>query len=800
MALTRPKLGQINTNVTVLNDAITVLSAGANQANVDVGFLINRAHGLVPNAAFYYSETLDTFVTAFTANSGGTDSNILVTNYADFTAGNVYTTGLYWTGNGLPINFATGGSGSGNITVRSLFSGNLQPNVTVANITAIEFDEESGFDIQNRGSGNVLVAMNSTFKYWEVTGSEQLVAVGLDHITINSGNNLVITSNANATPYKSITFSVNSNPVFNNVSAAGYFWANGTPFVSSNYGNTDVSAYLDSYFIYANANAASQTTAFTTLDANVGSYQLWANTSITNLQSNAAFQANLIDVLTGNAASQGSLLDVLVANAVEQSANLTSLLSNAAAQEASLTSLVNNAASQSGAIDSINANVGSYQLYANANAATQATAISTIDANLGAYQVWANSTFGTSSYGDSNVASYLSPYYTYANANAATQTTEIVGLRANIEAANAAIITANTGMKSYVDDQIVSAGGYGNTQVNVYLPTYTGNLNPGNITASGTIVGGGVRNTSGSTPPANPTVGDTWYDTDNDTLLRYINDGDSNQWVDLSGIIVGETPTAFGNAEVAAYLTTYTGNISAGNIISGNIVPSANVTYNLGTSELRWKDIYLSGNTIYLGDTTITENKAIGTITFIPPATIDNPNPTAIVFSANGSISTVETVNGTATANTVISTFSNITVTGNVVSDSVYATSYFFANGTPFVSGGGTTYTDSNVAAYLPTHTGNISAGNVTVTGNIVGGGVRNSAGSTPPADPSIGDKWWNTNNDILYTYLSDGTSKNWIDTGGPVAGTGIGITNLDAGTPYSVYGGLTGLDCGGVT
>jgi hypothetical protein len=68
-------------------------------------------------------------------------------------------------------------------TVRSTFANN-QPYVTVANVTALEFDDDSGFTVTNRGSGNVLVGMSSTFKYWEVTGSQQLVASGLDHITI----------------------------------------------------------------------------------------------------------------------------------------------------------------------------------------------------------------------------------------------------------------------------------------------------------------------------------------------------------------------------------------------------------------------------------------------------------------------------------------------------------------------------------------------------------------------------------------------------------------------------------------
>lgn len=36
--------------------------------------------------------------------------------------------------------------------------------------------------------------------------------------------------------------------------------------------------------------------------------------------------------------------------------------------------------------------------------------------------------------------------------------------------------------------------------------------------------------------------------------------------------------------------------------VTGDILPTANVTYDLGSNSLRWKDIYLSGNSIYLGN------------------------------------------------------------------------------------------------------------------------------------------------------------------------------------------------------
>lgn len=42
--------------------------------------------------------------------------------------------------------------------------------------------------------------------------------------------------------------------------------------------------------------------------------------------------------------------------------------------------------------------------------------------------------------------------------------------------------------------------------------------------------------------------------------------------------------------------------------LSSHLIPSANVTYDLGSEEKRWRTLYLSGNTIILGDATITSD------------------------------------------------------------------------------------------------------------------------------------------------------------------------------------------------
>ena len=76
--------------------------------------------------------------------------------------------------------------------------------------------------------------------------------------------------------------------------------------------------------------------------------------------------------------------------------------------------------------------------------------------------------------------------------------------------------------------------------------------------------------------------------------------------------------TARGQAN-AAYADSNTRVLKAGdtmtgiltvsaNIVSQNIVPSTNLTFNIGSSALRYKDIWLSNSTIYMGDAYISAN------------------------------------------------------------------------------------------------------------------------------------------------------------------------------------------------
>ena len=63
---------------------------------------------------------------------------------------------------------------------------------------------------------------------------------------------------------------------------------------------------------------------------------------------------------------------------------------------------------------------------------------------------------------------------------------------------------------------------------------------------------------------------------------------------------------AFGNATTD--IISFIGRVNT------SIIPSANITYDLGSTTSRWKDLYLSGSTILLGDTTLNDVAGVLTI------------------------------------------------------------------------------------------------------------------------------------------------------------------------------------------
>ena len=136
-----------------------------------------------------------------------------------------------------------------------------------------------------------------------------------------------------------------------------------------------------------------------------------------------------------------------------------------------------------------------------------------------------------------------------------------------------------------------------------------------------------------------------------------------------------------------------TGNLSLpGNVsITGDIIPSANVTYDLGTTTQRFKDLYLSGTSIFLGTSQIAEN-ADGDVV------LTNGDGGSWTFGGSADLDSSKIANGTSNVSVLLNGDIRVgsagnanvlnvdgsgvlTTTGNVVPLGVKTDNYYYANG-----------------------------------------------------------------------------------------------------------------------
>jgi hypothetical protein len=147
--------------------------------------------------------------------------------------------------------------------------------------------------------------------------------------------------------------------------------------------------------------------------------------------------------------------------------------------------------------------------------------------------------------------------------------------------------------------------------------------------------------------------------------------------------------------------------------VTGNLLPSANVTYSLGSNSLRWKDLYVAGNTIYLGNLQLKQADANTFAVYqsdgTTQANIDVGSIDVSAITSGTSAIGISTNNGNAyitvggTANVLV-----VSSTGGNVSGTFNAT--------------GNISTGANLIA-----TGNIIAGNFSAAGTATIGNILNS-------------------------------------------------------------------------
>jgi hypothetical protein len=203
-----------------------------------------------------------------------------------------------------------------------------------------------------------------------------------------------------------------------------------------------------------------------------------------------------------------------------------------------------------------------------------------------------------------------------------------------------------------------------------------GNISAQNITATGNIVGQNIS-TSGNIAAASLSVSGNTNSTGTISTTGNIVGGNFGSVgnISIAGNVSAHDVSSSGNLVVFGF-TSVTGNIDSGNFNSlGNISLAGNIITH---------DINISGNTITTGVISTTANVSAGNISVTGNVTSGNINTVGLI-KANGNI------------------------TGN----------YFIGDGSLITNLPVGNYSNANVANFLPTYSGNLTAGNVSTAGNV---------------------------------------------------------------------------------
>jgi hypothetical protein len=213
---------------------------------------------------------------------------------------------------------------------------------------------------------------------------------------------------------------------------------------------------------------------------------------------------------------------------------------------------------------------------------------------------------------------------------------------------------------------------------------------------------------------------------------------------------------------------------------TGSLLPSANIIYDLGNTTNRWKDLYLSGTTIYIGTSTLATSGGNLILTngdggqFVLSG---NANSTSFSSSGGASVLTLKEtsitfdVNGNANVFKITGTGANLTgtlsATGNAAVSGILTDNYYYANGQPLDVGGNpagsNTYVQFNNNSEFgasANFTFNSSTNVLTVVGNIAASNA-------------------NLGNIVTANYLVSNSGCVLVGTGAiAVIGTAAGIFN----------------------
>jgi hypothetical protein len=166
-----------------------------------------------------------------------------------------------------------------------------------------------------------------------------------------------------------------------------------------------------------------------------------------------------------------------------------------------------------------------------------------------------------------------------------------------------------------------------------------------------------------------------------------------------------------GTAKISSVIATNSslGTVNAlGATMGGHVVPSANVTYDLGSPDLRWKDLYLSGNTIYLGDKQLSLADGSFNVDAIKLTSTQNSSSASTgALVVNGGIGAAGNVN-------VSGTVSSSAISSNNISAGTLNLSNGLTSGNAYINN----LSSSTISSSLMVAT-TITGGDLSLSGNV---------------------------------------------------------------------------------
>lgn len=493
MALTRPTIQNINTNLTTFTDSLTVTNFG-NIANRDIGEVFDRSQGGGSNVASFWQESTNSFAFAYTSSSGTEPGNLVVTSYADLIVKDV-TAGNVIAGNLIVANVVY--QNAEYVTSTETVAGNSTVNGLTVN-TSATIGTSLGIG-GNLTATNILPSANVTYDLGSPTQRFKSLylsgnTIYMDGTTISSNaTSIVFTNPAGGSFTVSGTQSIVAStaaetsqyvtePTQPNITSVGTLTSltvsgsiTGNTIAAANFGNNGAN------FTGAIFNAAGS--FYGPISGTLG--EGGANTAlVTTLTSTGNTTVSALTV--NGAATVGSTLGV-TGNVVAGNISTTELLATLVTGSFSGTATIS-----SGSISGLSGGTGSYT-----TVGSQTLRVSSGGMAIGGDSYLVNSL---------GIGQHL---YVAGNSNVSGNTVISDIAKLNIPGGTAGYTIKTDGSGNLYWDADIS---------------------------------GGITFTTGLTPPVSGNLaGDQWYNTATDAVYEYIYDGLNYYWVDVSG-------AAFGNS------------------------------------------------------------------------------------------------------------------------------------------------------------------------------------------------------------------------------------------------------------